>query len=210
MIPRAAFVAILLTLLIVARVLDGFVDPSFGLALLFTAQLIFTLVALGALMVMHRQDRRSSWELFAFLCYLPGLYALLGGTPAWAERTPWIFCGYFAMLIATGGFLLGIFLSPLLASRDRPDRTGGWVWIRFGMRFIHQGLGLTGFAIALFLLTAAALYLSGERLIALFPSWTDGRRTLFWLGLILPLTAVARYTYRHTLPALRNRQSRTS
>lgn len=205
MIPRAAFVALLLSLLVVARVLDGFDDPSFGLALLFTAQVIFAIVALGALMAMHHQDRRSSWELPAFLCYPPALFALLGGNLAWTERSLWIFCGYFAVFIAIGGFLSGIFLSPLAASWDRPGRTGARPWVRDGARFIHRGLGLTGFAVALFLLTAAALYRSGQRLVNLFPGWTDRQLILFWLGLILPLLALARYTYRHTRPAMRNR-----
>ncbi len=198
---RIGFASAYISLFVAARVLALFPDPPAGATLLFAAELIACTVSTGALLAMHHQEKSSPVWLAAGLLYPLGIYVLLGGSPDWTEKLVWMFWGDFLGLTIIGGFLGGVFLSPVFASIDSPTAKGIGEWIRVGVSFI-RGLGLAGFALALFVLTGIALYFLWKRLAGYCPSGPEWQGIVFWLGLLLPTLAVIRFTYRHTLPHL--------
>lgn len=160
--------------------------------------LIVYIVAIGTVLVAHRNAARPMWELYLAFAAPYVLYALLFLSFDWKSKELWRFTGAFQFLSIAGGFILGIVLSPLIAvavgsftGREALDYTV------FGFRFIH-GIGLKDFATVLGAGFVAALIYFAGLLVTEIGALGTARKVFFYIILLNATALFAYYAYTMT------------
>lgn len=126
-------------------------------ATLFICGIAVHIVAVFALLSMHRVGARPSWEPVAFLLAPAVAWWILGGPEGRAAYPFWIFHGAFLFVALTGGFLLGVFLSPVIAIRQGLDGVTAARGVQGGIANVRRMSGLGTFGAVLFGATAIGL-----------------------------------------------------
>ena len=115
---RTTFVIYCLYLFVVAVLLsDEDLDSEMTLikGVLWITAFVFYVIASITLQVMHHRDRSSLWDLLFLLLFPVLVYVILFGLHSIGGRAFWTFLGLFSFLMITGGFILGVCLSPVIA-----------------------------------------------------------------------------------------------
>ncbi len=167
-----------------------------------TCGLVVLIVAVAALLLLHRQGARPAWELLPMLLVPFVLRAALGGGLGLGRRDLWAFVGGYGFLVVAGGFALGILGSPLVALlRPRgPSAAEVAETVRGGVAFV-RALGLGAFGLVLAAGCLAALLVVAGDLGQRLPEPTPLRRTVLYLVLLTHLGGVAAFTALHTVLA---------
>lgn len=126
-------------------------------ATLFVCGLVVHIVAVFALLAMHRIGARPVWEPVAFLLAPAVVWWFLGGPDGRAAHAFWVFHGAFLFVALTGGFLLGVFLSPVIAIRQGLDGATAARGVQGGVAHVRRMPGLGTFGALLFGATAIGL-----------------------------------------------------
>lgn len=170
-------------------------------AMVFSGALVMHLIASFALLQMHRTDRRPAWEPVLFLLLPAAAWWALGGSAGHTARAFWTFAGAFQFVAVTGGFLLGVLLSPLAAvvrGLDAGVAAGG---LRYGFAHLRRfrapeismavlfGAATTGLA-------ALAVHAARACGVAALPAAAQAAVALL---AVLATGGVAALAYRHTL-----------
>lgn len=195
---RCAFVAFGLATFILALAFSGFAPPTRLQALLAAAGIIAYLVASGALQVAHRKERRSAIELLAAAAYPAVVHGLMFLSLDLGARAFWVFYGSFQFLAVTGGFVLGIFLSPALALGGSLTRDQVAGVVRFGLRFVERLNRLVAFGLVLFAGVVGALAFFTARLFRALGDLSSLQKAVFYAGFAIAVLVVMRFAYRHT------------
>ncbi|MBN1270036.1 MAG: hypothetical protein JXB04_10625 [Kiritimatiellae bacterium] len=176
--------------------------------------LVFFIVAAAALLAAHRTEGRSPADLLAVALYPFGVYYLMFLSPHFGTRAFWVFCGYFSFLAVTGGFMLGLFLSPIIASQKLYTKEEAFSIVRFGLNFMKEIHGPAGYALAGLSTVFAALIIYALKAVAHLGPLAAGQRVTFSAALALAVLIILRFTYRHSIfslirdPELREKYAR--
>ena len=170
-------------------------------AMVFSCGLVVHLIASFALLQMHRTDRRPAWEPVLFLLLPAAAWWALGGPAAHAARPFWTFLGAFQFVAVTGGFVLGVFLSPLAAVARGLDAGAAAAGLRFGFahlrRFRAPQISMAVlFGAATAGLAALAVHAARACGVAALPAASQAAVALL---AVLATGGVAALAYRHTL-----------
>ncbi|MBP7734546.1 MAG: hypothetical protein KA369_01105 [Spirochaetes bacterium] len=174
------------------------IQTAYWKRLMAVCGLVFYIVALGAILISHRNSARPLWELpLAFMApYL--LYAILFLSFDPSSKELWRFTGAFQFISISGGFFLGIVLSPLIAvaigsytGREALDFTV------LGFRFIDR-IGLRAFGIVLGAGLLTALMYVTWLLVAEIREISIMKKIFFFLVLLGNTSLFAYYSYTLT------------
>jgi hypothetical protein len=183
----------------VTAVFFAFKDPfSILLFVPTTVGFIMSIVAGGGLQVAHYRDRRSIIEIFLLGAFPFLNYFLLFLTIDATSKEVWVFCGFYLFCLVTGGFLLGILTIPFGPENPRFARLHPFDIIKAGFRFIKE-IKLAGFAVFVFIGTAAAVVVFGAELVKIAGKASVFQQTMFYLLFFPALFFVIRFTRRHTI-----------
>ncbi len=174
------------------------IQTAYWKRLMAVCGLVFYIVALGAILISHRNSARPLWELpLAFMApYL--LYAILFLSFDLSSKELWRFTGAFQFISISGGFFLGIILSPLIAvaigsytGREALD------FSVLGFRFIGR-IGLRAFGIVLGAGLVTALVYIAWLLVVEVREIIIMKKIFFYLALIASTALFAYYSYTLT------------
>ncbi len=160
--------------------------------------LIVYIVAIGTILIAHRNASRSFWELILAFAAPYILYALLFFSFDWASKELWRFTGAFQFISIAGGFILGIVLSPLIAviigshtGKETLDMTV------FGFRFIDS-IGLKAFGAVLAAGFTLALVFFSSVIVTEIRDLIVVKKIFFYLLLLNSTALFAYYAYTMT------------
>ena len=172
-------------------------DPRLT-AMLLSTGLIFYIFAGAGLQIAHATDKRPVSDLVLAAAYPILIYAVIArGLDA--SRTFWVFLGFLQFILITGGFMLGLFLAPVIAwGRGMPAEQAGGL-VRFGISYMRLFGRRVVFLVLLFAGAIAGMIFFCNRLLRMLPESTASRDALFAVLSAAGLVIVALYTYRHTI-----------
>ncbi len=174
------------------------IQTAYWKRLMAVCGLVFYIVALGAILISHRNNARPLWELpLAFMApYL--LYAILFLSFDLSSKELWRFTGAFQFISIAGGFFLGIVLSPLIGAAIGPY-TGREAldFTLLGFRFIDR-IGLRAFGILLGAGLVTALVYVAWLLVAEIREIIIMKKIIFYLVLLGSTALFAYYSYTLT------------
>ncbi len=194
---RFLFVIYCLSTLVLAFIFSGIDFSHFIPAMLSIIGFVFYIIANTALLVAHHKEERPLNDLVFIIFYPCLVYFLMFFSFDFQSKFFWLFTGYFYFLVITGGFILGIFLSPLLA------RKKGYSWkevghfIRAGINFIRN-MGLLGYAGFMFMGIFVGLVYFFTRFLSRFSPLSSLQTAVFFFFLFMGIFGVIKFTYRHT------------
>lgn len=174
------------------------IQTAYWKRLMAVCGLVFYIVALGAIMLSHRNSARPLWELpLAFMApYL--LYAILFLSFDLSSKELWRFTGSFQFISIAGGFFLGIVLSPLIAvAIGSYTASEALDFTILGFRFIDK-TGLRAFGIVLGAGLVTALVYATWLLISEIHEVIIIKKIIFYLTLLGSTALFAYYSYSLT------------
>jgi len=170
---------------------------SFYRSLLATTGLIMFIVGAVALLVMHKEDSRSLYELLIIVAIPILTYMLIFSTTSLTTKSFWIFLGSFNFVTIMGGFLLGIIFSPIIYGMTKSSSIAKEM-VKIGVSFV-KNLGLWAFGIIVLAGAALAVIHFLNKIIKNTSDLTIAKNLALY-GLILVQTfIVAKTTYLHTI-----------
>lgn len=183
---RFLFAAYCFFALVFALYFSGMDFFTFIPIMLLVIGIVFFIIAVGALSVAHKKEGRHWSDLLMVMAYPYLVYLLVFLTFDIKSKLFWMFPGYFYFLVITGGFILGILFSPIIA---RGIRDGFQIIGKMGvMKYV--GLILAGvFAVLVWFFT---------RFLAGFTPLSPVQTAVFWFFLLLGIFAVIKFSYRHS------------
>lgn len=187
----------------VAGFLAGSIFESYLIRMLFVIGFVFQIVSSASLALAHAKEKGNQLLPVALIGYPLLTWLLLYGDLAYKTTNFWIFQGFLLFQIVTGGFLLGIFLSPLLAVRKGASLSEAGRRVRFGIDFI-KSINLKAYALVMFGGIIIALGYYSSALIMRLQELPPAKKGLFLLLLLPALMAVIRFSYRHTTFGIEN------
>lgn len=194
---RFLFVAYGLATFILALVFSGFVNPAFWQGFLLVVGLVLYIVAGVTLRVAHKTEKRPVAELIPALLYPVLAYYLMFFSFDLGTKRFWMFIGYFQFLVLTGGFMLGIFLAPVIARRSYSKEQVAGV-VKFGLRYI-KSIRREAFALVLFTGIWISLAYFAARLMSRLGRPMPRQWVVFCAFFVSALVILTRFTYRHTV-----------
>ena len=194
---RFLFVVYCFATLIVALVVSGFDFSSFIPVMLLIIGTIFYIIASTALQVSHKKEERPLTDLVLVILYPFLVYYLMFFSFDFKSTLFLMFPGYFYFLVITGGFILGIFLSPFMAARKGHPNEKIRYFILEGIEFI-KNMGALVYAGIMFIGIFAALTYFFTRFLSRFTRWSSLQTAFFYFFLFVGIIGVIKFTYRHT------------
>jgi len=167
--------------------------------ILLTVGIVFFIIASTSLLKAHKSEGRPLTDLLWIMLYPFPAYAAMFFTIDIGNNLFWAFPGYFYFLSITGGFVLGIVFSPILAKRkaterekDNIDRT-----VRDGIGKAKASGALRSIAILLTGAFVAVAYFF-TRFLSGMAELTILQMGIFCFFLLLAVAGVVKFTVRHT------------
>ena len=113
---RTLFVIYCLASFIAALFLSNIDFAPLLIRLTIAIGLVFFVLSSIVLQIEHHTEGRPVWELIIVLLFPILVYCLMFYFSGLSAREFWVFIGYFNAIVLTGGFIMGIFLSPIIAA----------------------------------------------------------------------------------------------
>ena len=159
--------------------------------------MVFFIIASIALQVEHHTEGRPLWELIIVLLFPISVYCLMFFSLDLSSAAVWVFIGYYNAIVLTGGFILGIFLSPIIAAFNAYSQDEIFKRINFGIGSIMKK-GPVGNGILMFAGIILALIYFATGLFNLIGPLSVLQKTELYGSLILALVSLIWFSYRHT------------
>lgn len=173
-------------------------EISDGALLAWLLGLVIYIISSITIQIMHHRDHGPLWHLPAVAAYPFLMYYFLFHALPFGSRHLWQFIGYTHFLISAGGFISGIFFSPLIAML----KTNGLRGLKATWA-LYRGMSMAMPAAVIFCLAvyAALAYILSFAMRA-FLIMTQPQIIKYLAYLLAGILLTAALTYRHTLPGI--------
>lgn len=197
---RVIFAIYFLSAYILALTLNGIFQSYNWKVYLAVIGLIFYIVAILALLIMHKHDSREFYE-FLIVAAIPFLaYFLLYSNLGIKTKEFWEFIGFFYFAVIAGGFFIGIVFSPIIYifTKTTPyTKQEAIETVKTGINFVKK-LGLIGFGIILLSGTALGVIYVLGKLMIIVEDLEFKKKALLLFFLVIKTFIIAKTTYLHT------------
>jgi hypothetical protein len=166
-----------------------------------TTGLVFLIMAIGGLMIIHKQNSRPINELFIIIFLHALVYFLTFQTFDFLEKHLWSFMGAFNFITICGGFLFGIFLAPLIYAHSHNSistKPKAMEIVKEGINYIKK-MRLIWFGIVLIGGTIVALVYFFNKIMISLEDLTQAKKITLYIIMITTTFIITRIVYSNTV-----------